>query len=436
MHGPYRISSLLLALAAALLQLLAAPCSAQSAPESAVVRITAKEGERSKTGTGFIVQLTADLAYIVTASHVVEGDDAPQIEFFTQRDRPVKASVKAAEVNDPKGLALLTVSGKQAMTPGLSALALDTGTQLKGGDEVMAIGFPRMGGDWAVSKGHLSARQGRELIFAMPLSEGDSGAPLIKDGKVVALVTSEAQGRAFAAAAASVKLFLEGSGVQSAAAVATDAHTSMPKAPKPSANAAQSSVSAEQVLALMGVGQTEANRIVILRDLMRKGSLTGPLSAADVLSIVQGFGDTNRAAAIDMMKASIAADLSITDALALMGENAQEPARFRIMQILIQAGRLQRPLAGDDAVTLMSRFHDNLRISAIAVIDNHIAAGLSVQQALDLMGPQEKEPVRHRALLALARAHKLKTPLSAEEKLQLLEGLTGNYRAGALQVIK
>ena len=78
----------------------------------------------------------------------------------------------------------------------------------------MAIGFPRMGGDWAVSKGHFSARQGRELIFAMPVGEGNSGGPLVKDGKVVALVTSEGQGKAFAVAAASVGLFLDGSGIE------------------------------------------------------------------------------------------------------------------------------------------------------------------------------------------------------------------------------
>jgi S1-C subfamily serine protease len=112
------ISLLLLALTATLLQSLATPRAALAAPESAVVRITAKDGERNKTGTGFIVQIAADIVYIVTASHVVEGDDAPKIEFFTQRDRPVAGTVKAAEVGDPKGLALLAVSSKQAVAPG------------------------------------------------------------------------------------------------------------------------------------------------------------------------------------------------------------------------------------------------------------------------------------------------------------------------------
>jgi hypothetical protein len=355
-----RHSSLLLF---ALCGIVVQPSMAQTTPESAVVRITAKEGERSKTGTGFIVQLTQDIAYIVTASHVIEGDDEPQVEFFTRRDRPVKAAIKAAEVGDPKGLALLVVSGKEALGQGLSVLAIDTSTLLKSGDEVMAIGFPRMGGDWAVSKGNLSARQGRELIFTMPVGEGNSGGPLIKDGKVIALVTSEAQGRAFAAAAASVKLFLEGSGVQGAAASASTPQSPPTTEAKPSGGAAPGAVSVEQALALIGAGQTEAQRFTILRDLARKRSLSGPISAAQMQSLVQGFGDSSRAAAIDALKALVAPDLTTADALALMGNNAQEAMRLRIMQSLFSAGRVRRPLSAEDAVALLERFHDNLRMS-------------------------------------------------------------------------
>jgi hypothetical protein len=300
-----------------------------------------------------------------------------------------------------------------------------------------------MGGDWAVTKGHLSARQGRELIFAMPVGEGNSGGPLLKDGKVVALVTSEAQGRAFAAAAASVKLFLEGSGVFSttataAATAASPQQVPPPAAPpaKPDAGASVGSVSAQQALGLMGAAQTEANRLTILRDLVRKRNLTGPISAADMLSLVQSFGDGNRAGAIDMMKNLLAPDLSAADVVALMGENVQEPMRFRILQSLLQAGRVKKPIAGEDGAALMARFHDNLRISAISIADKQLAAGLTVPQALALMGAQEKEAVRHRVLLSLARTQRLKAPLSGEEKLQLVEGLSGNFRTTALQALK
>lgn len=41
-----------------------------------VVKITAQvEGQPPKVGTGFIVRLEKDAAYIATASHVIEGDE-------------------------------------------------------------------------------------------------------------------------------------------------------------------------------------------------------------------------------------------------------------------------------------------------------------------------------------------------------------------------
>jgi S1-C subfamily serine protease len=42
-----------------------------------VVKITAHvEGQQPKVGTGFIVRVDKDAAYIVTAAHVTEGDPA------------------------------------------------------------------------------------------------------------------------------------------------------------------------------------------------------------------------------------------------------------------------------------------------------------------------------------------------------------------------
>ena len=44
--------------------------------KNGVVKITAHvEGQHSKVGTGFIVRLEKDAAYIVTACHVIEGDE-------------------------------------------------------------------------------------------------------------------------------------------------------------------------------------------------------------------------------------------------------------------------------------------------------------------------------------------------------------------------
>lgn len=51
-----------------------------------VVRITAAPpGQSQKIGTGFIVRLEKDLAYIVTAAHVVSGDAQPRVQFFHKK---------------------------------------------------------------------------------------------------------------------------------------------------------------------------------------------------------------------------------------------------------------------------------------------------------------------------------------------------------------
>ena len=49
-----------------------------------VVKIEAQIEGKRKVGTGFIVKLEKNAAYIVTASHVIEGDAQPRISFFTQ----------------------------------------------------------------------------------------------------------------------------------------------------------------------------------------------------------------------------------------------------------------------------------------------------------------------------------------------------------------
>jgi S1-C subfamily serine protease len=54
--------------------------------QSGVVKIRTKPAEGGpKVGTGFIVRLEKDVAYIVTSTHVVAGDSDPKVEFFSPR---------------------------------------------------------------------------------------------------------------------------------------------------------------------------------------------------------------------------------------------------------------------------------------------------------------------------------------------------------------
>lgn len=99
-----------------------------------IVKITAQVEGRTNIGTGFIVRLDKDAAYIVTAAHVVAGDTHPKVEFFTNRNLPVTAEVLGLEGNDEvRGLALLVVRGPENLPKGLTALSLAGATRLTGG---------------------------------------------------------------------------------------------------------------------------------------------------------------------------------------------------------------------------------------------------------------------------------------------------------------
>lgn len=156
--------------------------------KSGVVKVLVSTHEGTKkVGTGFIVQLDSAAVYIATASHVVEGAQKIQVEFFTNRNRPVSAEIIGMEGGDPQGLAVLLVDGK--IPSGLSVLEFNP-SPVAGGDTVRTIGFPRSAGvPWASTKGGIVGRKGKAITFSGAVDEGNSGGPLIKDNQVVGIVT-------------------------------------------------------------------------------------------------------------------------------------------------------------------------------------------------------------------------------------------------------
>jgi tetratricopeptide (TPR) repeat protein len=174
-----------------------------------VVKIEAQSEGKRRVGTGFIVKLEKNAAYIVTASHVIEGDARPRISFFTQPNTPFTARTIGLEGGDPRGLAALSVNGE--IPQGLLALDLDTTVQLNNGDAIASIGFPQASGvAWAVTKGHLSGTRGKDIVFSPALEEGNSGGPLIKDGKVIGVVTEVSGQYGYATPASIVVITLKG----------------------------------------------------------------------------------------------------------------------------------------------------------------------------------------------------------------------------------
>ena len=156
-----------------------------------VVKVSAQFNKTEKVGTGFIAGKGKKHLFIVTASHVIEGEaELPQsikITFFTHQEEPLVAEVIKKEGGDPRGLALLKVGGD--LPDDVKILEWDTQSRLQGGEEVYLIGFPQIGGNaWAVTKGTLSGFDGPILKFTGPIEAGNSGGPLLYQGKVIGVV--------------------------------------------------------------------------------------------------------------------------------------------------------------------------------------------------------------------------------------------------------
>jgi hypothetical protein len=183
--------------------------------QAGVVKITAKSsGGTTNIGTGFIVQMDRDVGYIVTAAHVVAGDGQPKVEFFTKRNLPVTAEVLGLEGDDEvRGLALLVVRGTENIPNGLTALSLARTTRLAGGEDILVIGFPRNAGPWALIKGNISSRRGRDLFFSPSLDSGHSGGPIFKGGRVVGIVSSGSQSVGRGITVPSIHDYVEGFGI-------------------------------------------------------------------------------------------------------------------------------------------------------------------------------------------------------------------------------
>jgi len=97
-------------------------------------------------GTAFVVAIKDGMAYLVTSAHVVAGDSQPSVTFRVDPDRPRRATVRAPELGDEKGLALLIVSGPP---PGAMVLA-SSDSPAPPGTQVSIAGYPSSVADFAV----------------------------------------------------------------------------------------------------------------------------------------------------------------------------------------------------------------------------------------------------------------------------------------------
>lgn len=204
-----------------------------------VVKIVSKSDEgQVRTGSGIIVRLDRQVAYIVTAAHVVAGDKHPNIFFAAQRHVSVSGTVLRSD--EGIDVSLLEVRGADKLPAGVLSLGLATDDKINKGEVVATIGCPAGLGDWAVSRPTIGARQGINLTLAGAIAEGNSGGPVLSGDKVVAMVV-KVQGIAGIAVPASIlyaalegwSVVAEKSPAPSNAPVASVPEVNCPAAPKP-----------------------------------------------------------------------------------------------------------------------------------------------------------------------------------------------------------
>jgi trypsin-like peptidase/tetratricopeptide repeat protein len=163
-------------------------------------------------GTGIIIKLEENSAYIITASHVVEGDPNPLITFHTRPNHSYSSRIIGLEVDNPKGLAVMIVEDK--ISGKLKELNVAHKIPISGGEKGILIGFPRISGTpWMVTPVTLGGQYGRDLTFSGVADEGNSGGPIIIDGKVVGIITHMANQFGNATPAVSIIQALEGWGI-------------------------------------------------------------------------------------------------------------------------------------------------------------------------------------------------------------------------------
>ena len=182
----------------------------------AVVRIIAKGQQGAeKQGTGFIVQISKEWIYIITASHVVLGDQHPQIEFPKPGEPPVEVSGTTVkpENENRHGLALIRTQFTNGLPPKLAALSLAENSDVQDLDSILVVGYPQAAQTLLQTKGYVAGKEGQLLLIQPPLGEGNSGGPVGRNGRIICLVTATAETHAYCTRVEAIRQYLDGVGL-------------------------------------------------------------------------------------------------------------------------------------------------------------------------------------------------------------------------------
>ena len=139
---------------------------------------------KKSIGSGFFVD---NKGHILTCSHVIQNSDKIYIEIPHEGDRKIEVVVKG--LCPEFDIALLqTTNYKNEEYYDLHTRE-EIYTMIPG-KEVYAIGFPLGQDNLKFTKGIISGRQKSLIQTDTPINQGNSGGPLLLDGKVIGINTS------------------------------------------------------------------------------------------------------------------------------------------------------------------------------------------------------------------------------------------------------
>lgn len=132
-------------------------------------------------GTGFIINKKG---YILTCSHVLDKTK----EIFIELPKTGSKKMKCQILGLCPDLDIGMIYCEELKD--FSYLELGNSDDVKSGDEVLTVGFPLGQETIKVTKGIISGRHESHLQIDAPLNPGNSGGPLIKNGRVIGINVS------------------------------------------------------------------------------------------------------------------------------------------------------------------------------------------------------------------------------------------------------
>lgn len=152
-------------------------------------------------GSGFILDILKHRAYILTTSQWLKNYQPPLlVNVFYQGDHPAQLLYQ-----DPR-LALLSVEGIHAET-----FYYLSNEPLKISEPVVTLGFPKERAPWTHQPLVYLKTQGDQLLFSGKVTEGYYGGPLIKEDKIMGIITGQETGFIHALSVETIRNFLKAS---------------------------------------------------------------------------------------------------------------------------------------------------------------------------------------------------------------------------------